>query len=159
MAGTTDFAKRAARLIDDLPLPASPTFDDVTRAVSSRVRKPIAIRALRDSEWADVPATGLLIERDDSAVILTRESDRPLYRQHTALHELGHLLLPRSDCGLLDVLPLEVLDHSGMPGAIRRAESRGIAIGEAERQAEAIAFELAGRIQRPAVRHDLAFGL
>lgn len=144
-------------VVDELGLPPHPTWDEVQARVSARFGKPLHLAALSGDEWASV--TGLFLEVEECGYIFYRQSDSPIYQQHSILHEFGHILLEDDDCRILDELPRDLVGDSGVSGAITRAAARGLEVSTTELAAEAIGYALAEKLFRSHVPGESAFGL
>lgn len=152
-----DLAANVRSIVDELGLPPHPTWNDVQARVSSRFGKPLHVAALSGEEWASV--TGLFLEVEECGYIFYRESDSPIYQQHSILHEFGHILLEDDDCRILDELPRDLVGDSGVSGAITRAAARGLEVSTTELAAEAIGYALAEKLFGSQVPGESAFGL
>ena len=152
-----DLAAAVRSVVDELGLPPHPTWDEVQARVSARFGKPLHVAALSGEEWASV--TGLFLEVEECGYIFYRQSDSPIYQQHSILHEFGHILLDEDDCRILDELPRDLVGDSGVSGAITRAAARGLVVGAAELAAEAIGYALAEKLFAAQAFNESAFGL
>jgi hypothetical protein len=152
-----DLAATVRSVVNELELPPHPTWDDVQARVSARFGKPLHVAALSGDEWASV--TGLFLEVEACGYIFYRQSDSPIYQQHSILHEFGHILLEDDDCRILDELPRDLVGDSGVSGAITRAAARGLEVSTTELAAEAIGYALAEKLFASQVLAESAFGL
>lgn len=152
-----DLAAMVRSVVDELGLPPHPKWDDVQGRVSARFGKPLHVAALSGEEWASV--TGLFLEVEECGYIFYRQSDSPIYQQHSILHEFGHILLEDDDCRILDELPRDLVGDSGVSGAITRAAARGLEVSTTELAAEAIGYALAEKLFEAQVQSESAFGL
>ncbi len=144
-------------VVDELELTPHPTWDEVQARVAARFGKPLHVAALSGEEWASV--TGLFLEVEECGYIFYRQSDSPIYQQHSILHEFGHILLEDDDCRILDELPRDLVGDSGVSGAITRAAARGLEVSTTELAAEAIGYALAERLFGSQGRGESVFGL
>lgn len=152
-----DLVATMRSVVDELGLPPHPTWDEVQAGVSARFGKPLHVAALTGAEWASV--TGLFLEVEKCGYIFYRQSDSPIYQQHSILHEFGHILLEDDECRILDELPRNLVADIGVSGAITRAAARGLEVSAAERAAEAIGYALAEKLFGSHVPGESAFGL
>ncbi|MGE3192554.1 MAG: hypothetical protein AB7K08_03680 [Microbacteriaceae bacterium] len=152
-----NLAARVRSVVDELGLPSHPAWDEVQARVVARFGKPLHVAALSGEEWASV--TGLFLEVEECGYIFYRQSDSPIYQQHSILHEFGHILLEDDDCRILDELPRDLVGDSGVSGAITRAAARGLEVSTTELAAEAIGYALAERLFGSQGRGESAFGL
>ena len=153
----SDLAATVRSVVDELGMSPYPTWHEVQARVSARFGKPLHVAALSGDEWASV--TGLFLEVEEGGYIFYRESDSPIYQQHSILHEFGHILLEDDDCRILDELPRDLVGDSGVSGAITRAAARGLEVSTTELAAEAIGYALAERLFGSQVLGESAFGL
>jgi hypothetical protein len=151
-----DLAATVHTVVTSVGLSPYPTWDEVQARVSERLGKPLHLAALSGDEWASV--TGLFLEVEECGYIFYRQSDSPIYQQHSILHEFGHILLD-DDCRILDELPRDLVGDSGVSGAITRAAARGLEVSATELAAEAIGYALAEKLFSSQVRGESAFGL
>lgn len=150
----------ATRAVDFLGLGSQLTWPALVESIESQLSKPLRIVRAGETEWANAPITGLLIETVERAVVICRASDPPLYQRHSVLHEFGHIMIDAIDCHALELLPPALVKSVGIGDAIVRSVARGFDVGREELAAEAVAFLLAGRLlQHRASVHGSAFGL
>jgi hypothetical protein len=150
----------ATHAVEFLGLKPQLTWSALVESVEGQLRKPLQIVQADESEWANAPITGLLVETAEHAVIICRASDPPLYQRHSVLHEFGHIMIDAIDCHALELLPTSLVESVGIGDAILRSASRGLDVGREELAAEAVAYLLAGRLLQPGVSaHGSAFGL
>jgi hypothetical protein len=152
-----DLATTVRGVVDALGLSPYPSWDEVQARVSDRFGKPLHVAALSGDEWASV--TGLFLEVEECGYIFYRQSDSPIYQQHSILHEFGHILLDDDDCRILDELPRDLVTDSGVSGAITRAAARGLEVSATELAAETIGYALAEKLLSSQVQGESAFGL
>ena len=155
--GRDDQLSVARTIVAELELPPHPSWEAVQRRVTARFGKPLHVTALDGDEWASV--TGLFLEAEECGYIFYRASDPPIYQQHSILHEFGHILLHSDDCSILDQLPRELVESSGVSVAIRSAAARGLEVSPDELAAEAISYALAERLFGAPTGSESAFGL
>lgn len=150
----------ATRAVEVLGLETQLTWPALVESIEGQLRKPLQIVRADETEWADAPITGLLIETAGLAVVICRASDPPLYQRHSVLHEFGHIVIDATDCHALELLPTALVESVGIGDAIIRSATRGLEVGREELAAEAVAFLLADRLlQGGASGHGSAFGL
>lgn len=147
----------ARRIVDQLELPAHPTWEVVESRVEAHFGKPLHVTALDGDEWASI--TGLFLEAEHCGYVFYRASDPPLYQRHSILHEFGHILHHSDDCSILEQLPRALVDGSGLSGAIRSAAARGLEVSAEELAAETIGYALAEKLFGARTGRESAFGL
>ncbi len=147
----------ARRIVDELELPAHPSWEALESRVAAHFGKPLRVTALDGDDWASI--TGLFLEVEDCGYVFYRAADPPLYQRHSILHEFGHILQHSDDCSILEQLPRDLVDGSGVSVAIRSAAARGLEVSPEELAAETIGYALAEKLFGAPAGRESAFGL